>query len=57
MRTFRITEVTPDSIQLDANHPLAGQDLIFELHVLEARDATAEEIYESIGTELPRYLH
>ena len=26
-----ITEVTPDSITLDANHPLAGQKLIFDV--------------------------
>ena len=26
-----VTEVTPDSITLDANHPLAGQRLIFDV--------------------------
>ncbi len=30
-----ITDVTEESIQLDANHPLAGQDLIFEIEVVE----------------------
>lgn len=56
LRAFAVTAIAGDTIQLDANHPLAGQDLVFELHVLEARDATAEEIYESLGPALPQYL-
>lgn len=30
-----ITEVREDSVLLDANHPLAGQDLIFDLELVE----------------------
>ncbi len=30
-----VTEVATDSITLDANHPLAGQTLIFELEMVE----------------------
>ncbi len=30
-----ITEVTDESVSLDANHPLAGQDLIFDLELVE----------------------
>jgi FKBP-type peptidyl-prolyl cis-trans isomerase 2 len=30
-----ITEVKEDSVVLDANHPLAGQDLIFDLELVE----------------------
>lgn len=33
-----ITEVTPDSITLDANHPLAGKRLIFDIELV-GRDA------------------
>jgi peptidylprolyl isomerase len=29
-----VTELTSDSITLDANHPLAGQDLIFDLELV-----------------------
>jgi peptidylprolyl isomerase len=29
-----ITEVADDSITIDANHPLAGQDLIFEIELV-----------------------
>ncbi len=30
-----ITDVTNDKVTLDANHPLAGKDLIFEIEFLE----------------------
>lgn len=30
-----VTEVTDENIKLDANHPLAGQDLIFEIQLME----------------------
>lgn len=30
-----ITEVKQDSILLDANHPLAGEDLVFDLEIVE----------------------
>lgn len=30
-----ITEVKEDSVTLDANHPLAGEDLIFDLELVE----------------------
>jgi len=31
---FRVSEVNDDHIVLDANHPLAGQDLIFDLELI-----------------------
>ena len=41
---YRVLEVHADRVTLDANHPLAGQDLIFEIEATEVRDATPEEI-------------
>lgn len=32
---FRVAEVKEDSVIVDANHPLAGQDLTFELELIE----------------------
>ncbi|MAO08526.1 MAG: peptidylprolyl isomerase [Alteromonas sp.] len=32
---FRIAKVEDENIIIDANHPLAGQDLVFDLEVLE----------------------
>ncbi len=31
----KVTEVTEDSITVDANHPLAGQDLVFDIQLME----------------------
>jgi len=32
-----ITEITPDTIMLDANHPLAGEDLIFDIELVDLK--------------------
>jgi FKBP-type peptidyl-prolyl cis-trans isomerase SlyD len=42
--TFTVVAVEDDQAILDANHPLAGKTLTFDVEVLEVRDATAEEI-------------
>jgi FKBP-type peptidyl-prolyl cis-trans isomerase 2 len=34
-KVVTITEITESSVTLDANHPLAGQDLQFEIELLE----------------------
>jgi FKBP-type peptidyl-prolyl cis-trans isomerase SlyD len=39
-----VTAVRGDYATIDANHPLAGMTLHFEVKVLEVRDATAEEL-------------
>lgn len=33
-RQLRVAEVNEDNIVVDANHPLAGQDLVFDLEVV-----------------------
>ena len=35
-----ITEISDDTITLDANHPLAGQDLIFDIEVVDIKGKT-----------------
>lgn len=39
-----IVAIDGDKITLDGNHPLAGETLIFDVEVLDIRDATAEEL-------------
>jgi len=39
-----VVKVGRFNIDVDANHPLAGQTLTFDVEVVEVRDATAEEI-------------
>lgn len=41
---LRVLEVRDDAVVVDLNHPLAGQDVRFELEVLGVRPASAEEI-------------
>jgi FKBP-type peptidyl-prolyl cis-trans isomerase SlyD len=40
---FSVLDVTPQSVIVDANHPLAGQTLQVHVEVLSVRSATAEE--------------
>jgi FKBP-type peptidyl-prolyl cis-trans isomerase SlyD len=43
-RTITVVDVQADSVTIDANHPLAGKPLTFEIEVVEVRDAQAEEL-------------
>lgn len=44
MILFRVLEIGLEKIKLDGNHPLAGEDLIFDVEVMKVRDATPSEI-------------
>lgn len=39
-----VTEVSTDTVTVDANHELAGVELHFDVEVMEVRNATSEEI-------------
>lgn len=43
-RTVRVAKIEGDSVTIDANHPLAGEMLYFDIKVLSSRMATDEEI-------------
>lgn len=39
-----VRDVQDDIVVVDANHPLAGQQLTFDVEITEVRDATEEEL-------------
>jgi FKBP-type peptidyl-prolyl cis-trans isomerase SlyD len=43
-RLLTIVDVAPEQVTVDANHPLAGVTLNFDVKVVDVRDATAEEL-------------
>ncbi|MBC7421232.1 MAG: peptidylprolyl isomerase [Bdellovibrio sp.] len=53
--SFRVIDLNHEIVTLDGNHPFAGQDLIFEIETIAARDATDEEISESRSENNPLY--
>lgn len=58
IRSYRIVEAYGgDMVMLDGNHPLAGQDLIFEIETLTVRDATSADMVDSAREITNQYLH
>lgn len=43
-RVVMVTKVSDDTVTVDANHPLAGVELTFDVKVVEVRPATPEEL-------------
>ncbi len=43
-RQVRVTEVEGDDVTIDANHPMAGMTLHFEVEVVDVREGTEQEI-------------
>lgn len=39
-----VTEIQAEQVTVDANHPLAGETLDFEVEVIDIREATEEEL-------------
>lgn len=56
-RTFRVTNANKTSVTLDGNHPLAGQDLVFDIEVVSAREAIETDFDESEAPKPTHYLH
>jgi len=44
MLLFRVLELNGDQVKLDGNHPLAGEDLIFDVEIMKIRKATQTEL-------------
>lgn len=43
-QVFTVTKIKGDTVYLDGNHPLAGEELTFTLKVVDVKAASAEEI-------------
>ncbi len=41
---FTVVALSDETVTLDGNHPLAGEDLTFEVEITAVRDATEEEL-------------
>lgn len=44
VQILTVKSIGDENVTLDANHPLAGQKLFFDVSVTDVRDATEEEI-------------
>jgi FKBP-type peptidyl-prolyl cis-trans isomerase SlyD len=44
VRHFRVVKIEDGQLTVDANHPLAGQTLTYEVTITGIRDATGEEL-------------
>ena len=56
-RVFRVIQADRHSVTLDGNHPLAGQDLVFEIEATDAREATLAELAENRLADVGPRLH
>jgi len=44
LQIVKVVEVNEEQVVIDANHPLAGLTLNFEIEIVECRDATLDEL-------------
>ncbi len=44
MMVVMVTAVNNDTVSVDGNHPLAGENLHFDVEIVDVRDASSEEL-------------
>jgi FKBP-type peptidyl-prolyl cis-trans isomerase SlyD len=54
---YKIVQFFGPMVSLDGNHPLSGQDLVFEIEAINVREATREEIDQSENNFKVKLLH
>jgi FKBP-type peptidyl-prolyl cis-trans isomerase SlyD len=55
--SYRVVHLNSCTVVLDGNHPFAGQDLIFEVEIVSARDAQASDFLKGSGDAEEVLLH
>jgi FKBP-type peptidyl-prolyl cis-trans isomerase SlyD len=55
-KTFVVTRIDEKTLTIDGNHPLCGRQVVFELDVLNVREATGAEIAAGGKVEDPPNL-
>lgn len=57
-RTFYVTKIEDGKLTVDGNHPLAGQNAICVVNILNIREATADELASGMAADsAPPQLH
>lgn len=56
-RSYKLDQVYGEMLSLDGNHPLAGQDLVFEVEMIEVRSASEDEVFEAQNLISAQLLH
>lgn len=56
-RLFRVVRIDEASVVIDGNHPLAGQDLVFEVEIVSARDVQESDLVETSTLMPSQFLH
>lgn len=51
-RLVTVTEINDDTVRLDANHPLAGQVLHFEISIIAVREPSEAERQQGFATSV-----
>jgi FKBP-type peptidyl-prolyl cis-trans isomerase SlyD len=54
---YKVLQFFGPMVSLDGNHPLSGQDLIFDIEAINVREATQEEIDQSENNIKVKLLH
>lgn len=50
VKSFTVVNVAGGKVRFDGNHPLAGKNLLFNIKILQVRDATTDELSGVIPT-------
>jgi FKBP-type peptidyl-prolyl cis-trans isomerase SlyD len=56
-RKFTVTRIEDGKLTVDGNHPLAGKIIVFNIKVVEIRDATPDEIASGVEPMAMPVLH